>query len=71
MDDEITAAQEVNRLRSEKVMGIRNKANTNRTTQVPSNTKQVELPPGILARLDERCETGERRPGYGRVNLAE
>ena len=62
VDDEITAAQEVNRLRSEKVMCIRNKADTNRTTQVPSNTRQVEFSPGILARLDERCETGERRP---------
>jgi hypothetical protein len=62
VNDEITAAQEVDRLRSEKVMRIRNKANTNRTTQVPSNTWQVELSQGILARLDERCEIGERRP---------
>jgi hypothetical protein len=61
VDDEITAAQEVNRLRSDKVMRIRNKAYTNRTTQVPSNTRQVEFSRGILARLDERCETG--RPG--------
>ena len=61
VDDEITAAQEVNRLRSEKVMRIRNKANTNRTIQAPSNTRQGEFAPGILARLDERCEIG-----YGR-----
>ena len=60
VDDEITVAQEVNRLRSEKVMRIRNKAYTNRTTQVPSNARQVELSTSILARLDERCETGER-----------
>ncbi len=39
VDDEITAAQEVNRLGSEKVMRIRNKAYTNRTIQVPSNTR--------------------------------
>jgi hypothetical protein len=42
-------------------MRIRNKANTNRTIQVPSNTRQGEFAPGILARLDERCEIG-----YGR-----
>ena len=43
VDDKITAAQKVNRLRSEKVMRIRNKAYTNRTTQAPSNSRQVEL----------------------------
>jgi hypothetical protein len=70
VDDEITAAQEVNRLGSEKVMRIRNKAYTNRTIQVPSNTRQVELLSGILARLGERGEigveliVGPRRPGY-------
>jgi hypothetical protein len=57
VDDEIAAAQEVNRLRPDKVVRIRNKAYTNRTTQVPSNTRQVEFSRGILARLDERCET--------------
>jgi hypothetical protein len=42
VDDEITPAQEVNRLWSEKVMRIRNQADTNRSVQVPSNARQVE-----------------------------
>lgn len=37
VNDEITAAQEVNRLGPKKVMRIRNKAYTNRSAQVPSN----------------------------------
>jgi len=43
VDDEITVAQEVNRLRPEKVMSIRNEADTNRSAQIPSNARQVEL----------------------------
>jgi hypothetical protein len=63
VDDEITAAQEVNRLRSEKVMRIRNKADTNRTTQAPSNTRQVELSPGILTRILTTVRCGVVFPG--------
>jgi hypothetical protein len=75
VDDEITAAQEVNRLGSKKVMRIRNKAYTNRTTQVPSNTRHVKLSTGILARLDERCEdlpdrSKGRRTSYAPIPAA-
>jgi hypothetical protein len=51
VEDEITTAQEVNRLRPEKVMRIRNKAYTNRTTQVPSNVFFSELPGRSNGRL--------------------
>src|SRR5450631_2611131 len=43
VDDEITATQEVDRLRSKKIMRIRNKAYSNRSAQAPSTASQVEL----------------------------
>jgi len=54
VDDEITATQEVNRLRSEKIMRIRNEADANRGAQMPSTASHVEVA-CILARLENRC----------------